>query len=107
MNILDRFLLWVGRPERRMQRCGADRGNLKSDQSGAIMIAGVFMAALLAAGPAAGEDLLQIYREAQKYDPAIAADWGLVDPILSARDQANPARSELSGQWKPHFNLRP
>lgn len=39
-------------------------------------------------------------------DPAIAADWGLVDPILSARDQANPARSELSGQWKPHFNLR-
>lgn len=50
MNILDRFLLWVGRPERRMHRCGADRGNLKSDQSGAIMIAGVFMAALLAAG---------------------------------------------------------
>ena len=31
------------------------------------------LAALLAAGPAAGEDLLQIYREAQKYDPAIAA----------------------------------
>ncbi len=26
--------------------------------------------------------------------------------FLSARDQANPARSELSGQWKPHFNLR-
>ncbi|GMV18655.1 MAG: Tad domain-containing protein [Polyangiaceae bacterium] len=50
MNILDRFLLWVGRPEQRMQRCGADRGDLKSDQSGAIMIAGVFMASLLAAG---------------------------------------------------------
>ena len=31
------------------------------------------LAALLAYGAAAGEDLLQIYREAQKYDPAIAA----------------------------------
>ena len=25
-------------------------------------------------------------------DPAIAADWGLTDPILSDRDQANPRR---------------
>lgn len=50
MSILDRFLLWAGGPQRRMKRCGADRGNLASDQSGAIMIAGVFMAALLAAG---------------------------------------------------------
>jgi len=50
MNTLDRFLHWVGRPEERMRRCGADTGHLKSDQSGAIMIAGVFMAALLAAG---------------------------------------------------------
>ncbi len=50
MIILDRFLLWVVPPKRRMKRCGADRGHLASDQSGAIMIAGVFMAALLAAG---------------------------------------------------------
>jgi hypothetical protein len=50
MSTLDRFLLWFARPEVRMRRCGADRGNLRTDQSGAIMIAGVFMAALLAAG---------------------------------------------------------
>ena len=28
-------------------------------------------------------------------DPAIGADWGVTDPILSDRDQTNPARAEL------------
>ena len=28
-------------------------------------------------------------------DPAIAADWGVTDPILSDRDQANPRRADL------------
>lgn len=28
-------------------------------------------------------------------DPAIGADWGVVDPVLSDRDRANPRRSEL------------
>jgi dTDP-4-dehydrorhamnose 3,5-epimerase len=28
-------------------------------------------------------------------DPAIGADWGVTDPILSVRDQALPSRSEL------------
>ena len=28
-------------------------------------------------------------------DPAIAADWGVTDPVLSDRDQANPAWADL------------
>ena len=39
-------------------------------------------------------------------DPAIGADWGLTDPILSARDQANPRRSEIEPMWQPHVSLR-
>lgn len=40
-------------------------------------------------------------------DPAIAADWGLVDPILSKRDQSNPLRDALDPMFQPHFQLRP
>lgn len=39
-------------------------------------------------------------------DPEIDADWGLTDPILSARDQANPRRSEIEPMWQPHRSLR-
>ncbi|WP_254126923.1 dTDP-4-dehydrorhamnose 3,5-epimerase family protein [Aquihabitans sp. G128] len=39
-------------------------------------------------------------------DPAIGADWGLVDPILSERDRANPRRSEIADPWQPHAGLR-
>jgi len=39
-------------------------------------------------------------------DPAIAADWGVVDPILSNRDRQNPRRSEIDPQWQPHLALR-
>lgn len=39
-------------------------------------------------------------------DPAVVADWGLSDPILSARDQANPRRDELEPMWQPHHSLR-
>ena len=39
-------------------------------------------------------------------DPEIGADWGLTDPILSARDQANPRRSDIGLQWQPHVALR-
>jgi hypothetical protein len=49
MSTVNRFLAWLGRPERSMRRCGDDRGDLRRDQSGAIMVAGVFMAVLLAA----------------------------------------------------------
>jgi len=39
-------------------------------------------------------------------DPAIDADWGVTDPVLSARDQANPTRSDIEAQWRPHHGLR-
>ena len=39
-------------------------------------------------------------------DPAIDADWGLTDPILSARDQANPTRDAIGAHWQPHPALR-
>jgi dTDP-4-dehydrorhamnose 3,5-epimerase len=40
-------------------------------------------------------------------DPAVQADWGVSEPILSARDQANPRRAEIEPMWQPHFGLRP
>jgi dTDP-4-dehydrorhamnose 3,5-epimerase len=36
-------------------------------------------------------------------DPAVDADWGLERPILSARDQRNPARTDLPQDLRPHF----
>ena len=39
-------------------------------------------------------------------DPAIGADWGIADPILSERDQKNPLRADIDRQWQPHFSLR-
>ena len=35
-------------------------------------------------------------------DPAIDADWGVADPVLSERDQANPRRADIEPQWQPH-----
>jgi len=40
-------------------------------------------------------------------DPAVGADWGITDPVLSERDQTNPLRSEIEPQWQPHWRLRP
>ncbi|MCB0986565.1 MAG: dTDP-4-dehydrorhamnose 3,5-epimerase family protein [Microthrixaceae bacterium] len=39
-------------------------------------------------------------------DPAIGADWGVTDPVVSARDQSNPRRSEIEPAWQPHHRLR-
>jgi len=39
-------------------------------------------------------------------DPAIAADWGVTDPVVSARDQANPRRADLQPAVQPHADLR-
>jgi dTDP-4-dehydrorhamnose 3,5-epimerase len=39
-------------------------------------------------------------------DPEIAADWGVADPILSARDLGNPARADIPSQFRPHAALR-
>ncbi len=39
-------------------------------------------------------------------DPDIGADWGLRDPVLSERDQHNPARGEIGGELRPRYGLR-
>lgn len=39
-------------------------------------------------------------------DPAIGADWGLTDPILSERDSRNPRREDLDPARRPHVGLR-
>lgn len=39
-------------------------------------------------------------------DPDIGADWRLVDPILSDRDQQNPRRSDLDPARRPYHALR-
>lgn len=39
-------------------------------------------------------------------DPAVDADWGVTDPILSQRDQQNPLRTELDPMFQPHYSLR-
>ena len=40
-------------------------------------------------------------------DPAVEADWGIAEPILSNRDQQNPRRDDIEPMWQPHFGLRP
>ena len=39
-------------------------------------------------------------------DPAVKADWGFANPILSKRDQDNPTRGNIDQQFQPHFSLR-
>ena len=37
-------------------------------------------------------------------DPTVGADWGLSDPVLSARDQANPRRDDIPEELRPHLH---
>jgi dTDP-4-dehydrorhamnose 3,5-epimerase len=39
-------------------------------------------------------------------DPEVAADWGVVDPVLSGRDQANPRRVDISAGVRPAWPMR-
>jgi dTDP-4-dehydrorhamnose 3,5-epimerase len=39
-------------------------------------------------------------------DPAVAAEWGVADPVLSARDRANPPRADLPEGRRPYAGLR-
>jgi dTDP-4-dehydrorhamnose 3,5-epimerase len=36
-------------------------------------------------------------------DPAVGADWGIADPILSARDRGNPGRAALPADQRPRW----
>lgn len=39
-------------------------------------------------------------------DPAIGADWGVDDPVLSDRDRANPRRADIDSGRRPYHGLR-
>jgi dTDP-4-dehydrorhamnose 3,5-epimerase len=39
-------------------------------------------------------------------DPSVTADWGVTDPILSSRDQANPGRADLPAGRRPYWPMR-
>jgi dTDP-4-dehydrorhamnose 3,5-epimerase len=39
-------------------------------------------------------------------DPEIAADWGVTQPELSARDAANPKRAEIADRVRPAWPMR-
>lgn len=39
-------------------------------------------------------------------DPAIDADWGIENPILSGRDQTNPGRADLPSGRRPYWPMR-
>lgn len=39
-------------------------------------------------------------------DPDVDADWGVVAPVLSARDQANPLRRDIPAELRPRYGLR-
>jgi dTDP-4-dehydrorhamnose 3,5-epimerase len=39
-------------------------------------------------------------------DPAVDADWGVTDPVLSQRDQTNPGRDDLPAGRRPYWPMR-
>jgi dTDP-4-dehydrorhamnose 3,5-epimerase len=39
-------------------------------------------------------------------DPAVAGDWGVTEPILSERDQANPLRADIPSNRRPYWPMR-
>ena len=78
---------------------------------------GVFIPPGVAHGFAALSDLTLTYLVDQYYnpvdelgvawdDPAIGADWGVTDPVVSDRDQRNPSRSKLPVAFQPFWGLR-
>ena len=39
-------------------------------------------------------------------DPDVGADWGVVGPVLSARDRLNPRRAGIAPALRPRSGLR-
>jgi dTDP-4-dehydrorhamnose 3,5-epimerase len=37
-------------------------------------------------------------------DPAVAADWGVTDPIISTRDRNNPRRDDIPDDIRPRLS---
>jgi dTDP-4-dehydrorhamnose 3,5-epimerase len=93
-----------------------DGATLSLDLSGENHI-GVFIPPGVAHGFAAVTDMTITYLVDGYYNPAdelglawndpeVVADWGVTDPILSARDQANPSRADISSCRRPYWPMR-
>ncbi len=78
---------------------------------------GVFIPPGVAHGFASLSDLTLIYLVDSYYnptdelgvaydDPAIGADWGVVEPVLSPRDEHNPLEAAIEPALRPRFGLR-
>ncbi len=78
---------------------------------------GLFIPPGVAHGFAALSDLLLWYLVDGYYNPAdelglawddpdVGAAWGVTEPVLSPRDQANPRRAQIPPQLRPRANLR-
>ncbi len=91
--------------------------DLGRDEDGTHAHRGVFIPPGVAHGFAALTDMTITYLVDGYYnpadelgvawdDPAVDADWGITDPILSDRDKNNPARAAIEPQWQPHYSLR-
>ena len=39
-------------------------------------------------------------------DPAVGADWGVAEPVLSGRDQVNPRRADIPPALRPRAGMR-
>jgi len=84
---------------------------------GSFRHSGIFIPPGVAHGFAALTDMTIIYLVDGYYnpadelgmawdDPAVDADWGVTDPVLSERDRNNPARAAIEPAWRPHGELR-
>jgi len=93
-----------------------DGATLSLDLSGENHM-GVFIPPGVAHGFAAVTDMVITYLVDGYYnpqdelglqwnDPAVEADWGVTDPILSERDQANPGRADLPVGRRPYWKMR-
>ena len=93
-----------------------DGATLSLDLSGENHM-GVFIPPGVAHGFAAVSDMVITYLVDGYYnpqdelglqwnDPAVEADWGVTDPILSERDQANPGRDDLPAGRRPYWKMR-
>ena len=78
---------------------------------------GVFIPPGVAHGFAAATDLTLTYLVDGYYnpadelgvawdDPAIGADWGVDDPVVSGRDRSNPLRAAIEPGRRPYWGLR-
>jgi dTDP-4-dehydrorhamnose 3,5-epimerase len=93
-----------------------DGATLQLDLSGDNHI-GVFIPPGVAHGFSALTDMVITYLVDGYYNAAdelgiawddsrVEADWGVTDPILSARDQANPTRDDIPSARRPYWPMR-